>query len=89
MAGALRAEVTLAATNGLNLVLLLLGGMILPLSKLPSGLRDLAEALPASALSDALHGTLSATAVPTRAWVVLALWAVAAPVAAATTFRWE
>jgi ABC-2 type transport system permease protein len=89
MAGALRAEVTLAAANGLYLVLLLLGGMIFPLSKLPSGLRDIALALPASALSDALHGTLSAAAVPTRAWIVLVIWAVVAPFTAATTFRWE
>jgi ABC-2 type transport system permease protein len=89
MAGALRAEMTLAAANGLYLALLLLGGMIFPLSKLPVALRDLAEALPASALSDALHGSLAATAVPTRAWVVLAAWAVAAPTLAAATFRWE
>jgi ABC-2 type transport system permease protein len=90
MAGALRAEVTLAAANGLYLVLLLLGGMVFPLASLPSGLRSVARALPSGALSDALHGSLSAGAsVPGRAWVVLAVWAVAAPVAAAATFRWE
>ena len=90
MAGALRAEVTLAAANGLYLILLLLGGMVFPLTKLPRGLRQFAEALPAGALSDALRGSLSAGAsVPGRAWVVLAVWAVAAPLAAAATFRWE
>ena len=90
MAGALRAEVTLAAANGLYLVLLLLGGMVFPLAKLPAGLRQVAEALPAGALSDALHGSLAAGAsVPGRAWIVLAVWAVVAPVAAAATFRWE
>lgn len=90
MAGVLRAEVTLAAANGLYLVLLLLGGMIFPLSKLPGPLRAVARALPAAALSDALHGTLSAaSSVPGRAWLVLALWAVAAPALAALTFRWE
>jgi ABC-2 type transport system permease protein len=71
-------------------VLLLLGGMIFPLSKLPGPLRAVARALPAAALSDALHGTLSAGAsVPGRTWVVLAVWAVAAPTLAALTFRWE
>src|SRR5207244_6853897 len=35
IAGTLRAEVTLAAANGLYLVLLLLGGMVIPLAKLP------------------------------------------------------
>jgi ABC-2 type transport system permease protein len=90
MAGALRAEVTLAAANGLYLALLLLGGMVFPLDKLPSGLRGVADALPAGALSDGLHGALSAGgSVPGRVWVVLAVWAVAAPAAAARTFRWE
>jgi ABC-2 type transport system permease protein len=90
MAGALRAELTLAAANGLYLVLLLLGGIIFPLSKLPEGIRVVAEALPAAALSQSLHGTLTAGAsVPASAWIVLVVWAVAAPVAAARTFRWE
>jgi ABC-2 type transport system permease protein len=90
MAGTLRAEVTLAAANGLYLALLLVGGMIFPLSKLPRPLRTVARALPAAALSDALHGTLaSASHVPARAWVVLAIWAAAAPVAAGLTFHWE
>jgi ABC-2 type transport system permease protein len=90
MAGTLRAEVTLAAANGLYLALLLVGGMVFPLSKLPGPLRDVARFLPAAALSDALHGTLSATgSVPARAWVVLVMWAVAAPLAATATFRWE
>lgn len=89
MAGALRAEVTLAAANGLYVLLLLLGGMIFPLSKLPGALGDVARALPASALSDALHGALGAGGVPGRSWIVLGIWAVAAPLAAARTFRWE
>jgi len=90
MAGSLRAEVTLAAANGLYLLMLLLGGMLFPLSKLPTGLRDVARALPAGAFSDALHGALTAGAsVPTRAWVVLAVWAVAAPLLASRLFRWE
>ena len=90
MAGVLKAEVNLAAANGLYLVLLLLGGMIVPLSKLPSGVADVAKLLPADALAASLHAALGAgTAVPTLSWVVLAVWAVAAPVAAALTFRWE
>jgi ABC-2 type transport system permease protein len=90
MAGALKAEVTLAGANGLYLLLLLLGGMVFPLTKLTNGLRDVARALPAGALSDALHGAMtSGASVPGRAWLVLAIWAVAAPLAAARTFRWE
>lgn len=90
MAGTLRAEATLAAANGLYLALLLLGGMVFPLAKLPSVLRRIAESLPAAALSTALHGALSAGgSIPARAWIVLAVWALAAPAAAAALFRWE
>ena len=90
MAGTLRGEVTLAAANGLYLVLLLVGGMVVPLSELPGALRLVAELLPSGALAEALVGTLSAAhTVPAKAWVVLAVWAVVAPLAAALSFRWE
>lgn len=90
MAGALPAMTTLAAANGLYLVLLLLGGMVIPVAELPGPLRAVARALPAAALSDALHGSLAAGAsVPGLAWVVLAVWAVVAPAVAALSFRWE
>lgn len=90
MAGTLKAEVTLAGANGLYLALLLLGGMVFPLSKLPTGLRQLAEGLPAGALTDVLHACLSAGGpAPARAWIVLAIWAVLAPLAAAALFKWE
>ena len=39
----------LASANGLYLLLLLLGGMVVPLSKLPGVLRPVARALPAGA----------------------------------------
>ncbi len=90
MAGALKPELTLALANGLYLVLLLLGGMVVPLASLPGPLRAMARALPAAALSDALRASIGqGTTVPARAWLVLAAWAVAAPLAAARTFRWE
>lgn len=90
MAGALKPELTLAVANGLYLVLLLLGGMVVPLVSLPAPLRTVARALPAAALSDALRASVGqGTTVPARAWLVLAAWAVAAPLAAARTFRWE
>lgn len=90
LAGVLRAEVNLAAANGLYLVLLLLGGMIVPLGKLPGPLANAARGLPAAALSDALHASLgTGGGVPAEAWVTLGAWAVAASVLAALTFRWE
>jgi len=90
MAGALKPELTLALANGLYLVLLLLGGIAVPLTSLPGPLRAAARALPAAALSDALRAAIGeGRAVPGRAWLVLVAWAVAAPLAAARTFRWE
>jgi ABC-2 type transport system permease protein len=90
MAGALRAEVTLALANGLYLVLLLLGGMVIPLDELPDGVRMVAQLLPAAALAEVLGGSLTPGGeVPGRAWLVLLVWAVAAPLAAIRWFRWE
>ena len=89
MAGTLRAEATLAGANGLYLVLLLLGGMVVPLARLPGALRAISRALPAAALSGAVSAGVGAGHVSTHDWIVLAVWAVGAPAAAALTFRWE
>jgi ABC-2 type transport system permease protein len=89
LAGVLRPEVNLAAANGLWLVLLLVSGMLAPLSKLPIGLADAARALPAAALAAALHGALDGGTVAGWSWLVLAVWAVLGPALAARWFRWE
>lgn len=89
MAGTLRGEVNLAAQNGLYLVLLLLGGMIVPMEKLPSPVRAVAHILPSSALADVMRQTLTGTG---TMWVfsliVLCVWAVLAPLCASRVFRW-
>jgi len=90
MAGTLRGEMTLALANGLYLVLLLLGGMVIPLDELPSAVQTGAELLPAAALADIMIGALTPGGeIDTQSWVVLALWAIAAPMAAVRWFRWE
>lgn len=90
LAGRLRGEINLAAQNGLYLVLLLLGGMIIPFSKLPAGLSAVAKALPSGALADVLRETLTQTGSrPGTSWIILIAWAIAAPAAAVRLFRWE
>lgn len=90
LAGRLRGEVNLAAQNGLYLVLLLLGGMVVPFEKLPGALRAVAHALPSGALADVLRDCIGgAASQPATSWLVLVIWAVAAPVLAATLFRWD
>jgi len=90
LAGSLKALVVLAAANGLFIVLLLLSGMVVPLEELPGPVQALSKALPSTALADAVRGTVNTgVSVPGRAWVVLAAWAVVAPLAATRWFRWE
>lgn len=90
MAGALRAEVTLAAANGLYLLFLLLGGGILPLSHLPPTLAAIAQILPAAALTQALQATMANNApFPGFAFLTLVIWAVVILLVAMRTFRWE
>jgi ABC-2 type transport system permease protein len=90
IAGRLSGEATLAAANGLYIVLLMVGGMVVPLAEMPAAVRAVAGVLPPAALADALAGTLSGTTWDqARDWTVLVAWAIIAPVAAATTFRWD
>jgi ABC-2 type transport system permease protein len=90
LAGALRAEATLAIANGLFLVLILLGGVVLPVDHLPAILADVARVLPAAALAEALRIGLGAGAGDALGpLLVLAVWAVLTTILAARTFRWE
>jgi ABC-2 type transport system permease protein len=90
MAGTLRAEATLAGANALFLLLLLLGGVIVPVGSLPQPVADVAGVLPAAALSDAFRiglGTMAGD--PLVPLALLAAWGMAAAGLAARLFRWE
>ena len=90
MAGTLPGLATRAAANGLYLVLLLTGGMVVPLSELPGPVAAVSKALPAAPLAAVTTGALTAGgSVPPWAWISLTAWAVLAPLAAVLTFRWE
>lgn len=90
MAGALRAEATLAGANGLFLLFLLLGGGILPLSHLPPTVAAIAAILPAAAFTQTLQASMSAHA--SIAWspfIILLFWTVVILLLAMKTFKWE
>jgi ABC-2 type transport system permease protein len=71
-------------------MLLFLGGMAYPLTKLPGPLESFARLLPAAALSECLRGVLAAGhAFPVGSFIVLLAWAIVAPLAAMRYFRWE
>ncbi len=90
IAGRLRAEINLAAQNALYIVLLLLGGMVIPFEELPGPLADISPYLPSGALADVMRESLvGASSQASTSWIVLGAWAIAAPVLAALTFRWE
>ena len=54
MAGTLRAEATLGLANGAYLILLLTGGIFLPLGHLPAPIAAVSPFLPAAPLADLL-----------------------------------
>lgn len=90
MAGALRAEATLAGANGLYLLFLMLGGSVLPVDHLPTFLQTIARVLPAAALTTTLRGAMSpAGNVPPGSLAMLVVWAIVFLAAAARTFKWE
>ncbi len=89
LAGRLRAEVNLAAQNGLYLVLLLLGGIIVPNDELPKVVKSLAEWLPSNALSELLRSAFNGYEIVARSIVVLLVWSVATCALATIYFKWS
>lgn len=89
LAGALRAEATLAVANGLFLLFLLLGGIVLPVDHLPGALAEIGALLPAGALSAIMRAGLGAGGDALAPLLILGAWAAAATLAAVRWFRWE
>jgi ABC-2 type transport system permease protein len=91
MAGTLRGETVLALANVLFLAFLVIGGVIVPLDRLPAPLAAVANALPAAPLSALLRDALGSSggADPAGQVALLTGWAVVTLAIAARTFRWE
>lgn len=88
LGGTLRAEIVLAVANLVWFVLLLAGGIVVPLAQLPAPLAAVASVLPSGALAEGLRTALTAGTAP--GWgpvLVLVGWAVAASAVAARTVR--
>jgi ABC-2 type transport system permease protein len=89
LAGTLRAEATIAATNGLFLLLLVVSGVTFPADTLPASLAAVGAALPMGALGQALSTALAGDGLAVGPTVALVLWAVGAVTLGARVFRWE
>ncbi|HTS14340.1 MAG TPA: ABC transporter permease [Candidatus Sulfotelmatobacter sp.] len=88
LAGLLRPEATLAVANALYLVILLLGGVIIPLAQLPGAFATIAGALPPALMADLVRGALvpGDTVQPVEV-LALAAWTVILGAATMATFR--
>jgi ABC-2 type transport system permease protein len=90
LAGLLRAEAVLAVANGLFLVLIVFGGVIIPADSLPGPLASIAPLLPSGALADALTDALVLGSAPSASAVlVLGSWLVVGTALSVRTFRWS
>ncbi|MBC3192517.1 ABC transporter permease [Pseudonocardia sp. C8] len=90
LGGTLRAEIVLAVANVVWFVLLLAGGIVVPVADLPGPLGAVASWLPSGALAEALRDALGAGGFPAPgSLLVLAGWAVAAGVLASRLVRWR
>ncbi|MGV1005799.1 MAG: ABC transporter permease [Candidatus Nanopelagicales bacterium] len=89
LAGLTRAEATLALANGIFLLLLFAGGIVIPASDLPAPVGSLVSLLPTAALATGIGsclGTGGSLLLPT---LNLLAWAAAGVLLAVRTFRWE
>jgi ABC-2 type transport system permease protein len=90
LAGALRAEATLAVANFVFLVFIGVGGVVVPLDKFGHGAQSVLQFLPISALTGGLRDVLQhGTAMPWGPLGILAVWALVAIAGAARFFKWE
>ena len=88
VAGALRAEATLAVANLVYLLLMAGGGVVLPTDSY-GGLGHVLELLPSGALGSGLRSALLDGGFPILSLLVLAVWTAVGAALTARTFSWE
>ncbi len=89
LAGTLRAEATLAATNALFLILLVVSGVTFDAAALPGPVAALGSVLPMGALREALAVALAGQGVAVAETLVIAGWGLVAVAIGRRMFRWE
>ena len=89
IAGTLRAEATLAVANLVYVLLLVGGGLLVPLSRYPEAARHVLQLLPSGALGQGLRDTFAGHGPGAFAIVVLFVWAVTCGLGVSRTFKWE
>lgn len=89
IAGTARPEATLAVTNLVWILLGVLGGIVLPVQRVPAALAPVVGFLPSGALGDAARSAFLDNSLNVPAAAVLLAWTVLAGAAATRWFRWS
>ncbi len=89
LASLVRAEAALAIANGVFLVFVLLGGIVVPIEDLPAPIRDFAGVLPSAALANAVGAGLGVEGADAASLGSLLAWAVGGMIVAVLAFRAE
>ncbi len=90
LGGTLRAEAVLALANLLWFAMVLVGGVVIPLTRAPHWLQVIGELTPAGALSTALRAVLQAGAAPTAASLLVLLgWVTVGWAGTVRWFKWQ
>ncbi len=87
--GTLRAEGVLAVANLVWVLLLVLGGVIVPPDRLPAGLSHVAEVLPSGALGDGLRAALVDGDLAVLPVLVLIAWGAVGTLLVQRLLRWS
>lgn len=88
LAGALRAEAVLAIANGIFVLLLIFGGILVPASSMPARVDLVVGTLPSSALADGLRSALDVAGWPWSSLGLLVAWGLVGALLARRTFSW-
>ena len=88
IAGTLRAEATLAVANLVYVLLLVGGGLMVPLSRYPEGARQVMELVPSGALGEGLREAFAGGS-GVAPLAVLVVWSLVAGLATVRSFKWE
>ena len=89
IAGIFRAEAVLAIANGLFLLFIMFGGVIIASSQMPNAVANIIDLLPSAALANGLRSSLESGSLPLLSIVVLGAWAAVGMYIAKRTFKWE
>lgn len=88
LAGALRAEAVLAIANGIFVLLMIFGGVLIPASSMPAPIDLVIGTLPSSALAQGLRSALDEAAWPWSSLGLLLAWGLVGALLARRSFRW-